>query len=183
MKVQIHHIPSSGLTLSYQKQATDFSALKKMVATGECRFDKQMTIDLEITPEKDFLDVSGRVSATATLACSRCLIFFDLPLDHQFSLTYSQKIPHDLQSGEAQEAELTADQIGVVFFKGETIDFTDAVQEQVVMALPFKALCSETCKGLCPHCGADLNRDTCQCDGRPVSGPFDALKNLKLPSE
>lgn len=182
MKIQVHHIPSSGLTLNYKKKASEFEALKGMVAAGECRFDDPMSIDLEITPEKDFLDVAGCLSATATLACSRCLGTYDLSLNHRFKLTYSQRIPNDLQGGDALEAEFTAEQIGVVFFKGEEIDFTDAIQEQIVMALPYKALCSDACKGLCPHCGADLNRDTCQCDGRPVSGPFDVLKNLKLPS-
>ena len=39
----------------------------------------------------------------------------------------------------------------------------DLVREAVILALPLKPLCSGDCKGLCPVCGADLNRSQCDC--------------------
>lgn len=183
MKIETHRIPSQGLTLKYQKQTSEFKILKEMVATGEYHFKAPLAIDLEVLPARDFIEVSGRITTIVALACSRCLERYELPLKHQFQLTFSQKIPKELHSDDTQGAELTADQIGVIYFKGEEIDFRDAIQEQVVMALPYIALCKQTCKGLCPHCGIDLNHDTCQCDGRPASGPFDVLKGLKLSSQ
>lgn len=182
MKIQTHHIPSRGLSLNYQKQAAEFTTLQAMAAAGECQFKTPLTIDLEVAPATDYIEVAGRLTVVVELACSRCLEPFDLPLTHRFDLTYSQKIPKALHGDESQGEELTAEQIGVIYYKGEEIDFTDAIQEQVVMALPYKTLCKEDCKGLCLHCGTDFNHNTCQCDGRPKGGPFDVLKNLKLPS-
>jgi uncharacterized protein len=181
MKIETHHIPSRGMTLNYQKEAGHFITLKEMTAAGACQFKSPLTINLEVVPARDYIEVTGQLTTVVELACSRCAEAFDLPLTHPFKLTYSQKIPKALQSDEEESAELTADQIGVVFFRGEEIDFTDTVQEQVVLALPFKALCSEQCKGLCAHCGIDLNHNTCQCDRHAASSPFDVLKNLKLP--
>jgi uncharacterized protein len=91
-------------------------------------------------------------------------------------LRYSREIPQDLHGGDPQEVELTADRIGLVFFRGDEIDFKDAVQEQVVLALPYKPLCRETCRGLCPRCGADLNTETCSCTSEPAASPFAVLK-------
>jgi uncharacterized protein len=139
-----------------------------------------LTIDLEVTPAKDYIDVAGRLTVVVELACSRCLEPFDWSLSQPFELTYSQKIPKELHGDESQEQGLTAEQIGVIYYEGEEIDFSDAIQEQVVMAMPYKVLCKEDCKGLCPHCGTDLNQHTCQCHSRQVAGPFDVLKKLKL---
>ena len=40
------------------------------------------------------------------------------------------------------------------------------MHEQFVLTLPMKPLCSDDCKGLCPVCGTNLNRGTCDC--KPV---------------
>jgi uncharacterized protein len=35
------------------------------------------------------------------------------------------------------------------------------LREQFMLALPMKPLHSEDCRGLCPECGANLNRTEC----------------------
>ena len=57
------------------------------------------------------------------------------------------------------------------------------------METPFVVLCRPDCAGLCPVCGANLNRETCDCAERAEeervmsdANPFAALKNLKLGS-
>lgn len=182
MKIETHHIPSQGLVLHYQKQADEFVALKEMMAAGECRFKAVLDIELEVSPAQDYIEVAGQLNTVVELACSRCVAAYDQSLNHHFKLTYSKEIPKELHGDEEEGTEITAEQIGVIFFKGEVIDFTDALQEQVVIALPFKALCKETCKGLCPQCGTDWNKNTCSCEGEAASGPFDVLKGLKLSS-
>jgi uncharacterized protein len=85
-----------------------------------------------------------------------------------------------IEDSEPQEVELSAEDMGIVYFQGEKINLKDTIQEQVVMEFPLRALCKQDCKGLCPKCGADLNEDFCDCDRRPSPGKFDVLKNLKL---
>jgi uncharacterized protein len=53
------------------------------------------------------------------------------------------------------------------------------MQEQFYLSLPMKPLCSEDCKGLCPVCGTNLNRDTCNCRRDWDDPRFAALKNLQ----
>ncbi|MBO7741839.1 MAG: DUF177 domain-containing protein [Victivallales bacterium] len=50
---------------------------------------------------------------------------------------------------------------------GTTVDLTDDIREDVIMALPSRMLCSEECLGLCPMCGQNLNEGACEC--QPLS--------------
>jgi uncharacterized protein len=43
------------------------------------------------------------------------------------------------------------------------LDVNDLLHEQFQLALPMKPLCSDACRGLCPQCGANLNRTECGC--------------------
>jgi len=55
------------------------------------------------------------------------------------------------------------------------------LREQFQLALPMKPLCAESCRGLCPECGANLNRANCGCDPKwvvdPRLAPLKALLN------
>ena len=44
------------------------------------------------------------------------------------------------------------------FIKDLVVDVDGLAREALVLALPAQVVCSETCKGLCAHCGADLNQ-------------------------
>ena len=68
---------------------------------------------------------------------------------------------------------------GVIFFNGEEIDLMEGIQEQAVLAFPIQPLCQHHCKGLCPKCGANLNKGDCGCDRRSRNSQFAVLKNLK----
>lgn len=181
MKIETHHIASSGSTLVYKKDPGYFAILNDLKKSGECRFSAPIDIQLTVLPVRDFYKVQGHVATTVGLVCSRCLADIDQPLNHNFKLNYSREIPEQLHGDDPGGVELTAEQIGVIFFQGDEIDFRDAVQEQLMLAVPYKPLCKENCKGLCAQCGFDLNNGVCQCDTQRVNGPFEVLKDLKLP--
>lgn len=182
MKIETHHIPSSGRQLSERLQANRFPAVSALINSGECGFEGPVAVELAVIEEKDFFKVSGRLSMVLDLACARCLEQFRYPVDNTFELTYSNAIPKDLHKREAREVELTADQIGVLYFEGHTIDFTEAIQEQIVLAIPYRPLCQPQCNGLCAGCGVNLNQSSCQCTSRPADGPFAVLEKLKVDS-
>ena len=55
----------------------------------------------------------------------------------------------------------------------------DVLQEQVLLALPLKAICRDDCKGLCPHCGKNLNVQPCAC-AEPLEDPrWSVLKDIR----
>ena len=51
----------------------------------------------------------------------------------------------------------------MAFFQGEGLFLTDVLAEQVLLAMPMKVICRSDCRGLCPHCGTNLNTDECRC--------------------
>jgi uncharacterized protein len=60
-------------------------------------------------------------------------------------------------------------------FRGEYLDLSQIVHDQVVLALPLLPLCSSDCKGLCQWCGSDLNETQCNCLHDRQPSPFDIL--------
>ena len=180
MKIEVHHIPSDGLALEFIKPALHFSELKTMSERGECEFVEPLAIHLEMFPLKDFIRVKGRLDTKIRQICGRCLEPFEVPVKSRFTLNYSRIIPADVHKDGTEGIELTADQIGMVYFEGEEIDFTDTIQEQVILAIPLNPICKPACKGLCPRCGNDLNKTPCTCGEKETDGPFAVLKDIKV---
>ena len=63
----------------------------------------------------------------------------------------------------------------------DELDITEDVRGEMLLELPMNLLCSESCRGLCPHCGKNLNRGNCSCtDDDETDDRWSALDNLKL---
>jgi uncharacterized protein len=125
----------------------------------------------------DRFHVSGRVSTRLELACSRCLEPFEIPVDAEFDLRY---LPQSENAGEGadDEREIAEDDLTTSFYRDGTLDVADLLREQFQLALPMKPLCSEACLGLCPQCGTNLNRTTCDCTTRWEDPRLAPLKGL-----
>ncbi len=119
--------------------------------------------------------VRGHLAGTLRLSCSRCLTPFSLPVDAHFDLLLTPRPPHFEEEEELSRADLDRD-----FYSGEVVDLESILREQVLLTLPLKPLCADDCKGLCPRCGADLNRETCRCPAEEPASPLADLKNIKL---
>jgi uncharacterized protein len=79
-----------------------------------------------------------------------------------------------------EEKELTAADLDFEYYEGEVIDLDEVIFEQVVLQVPMKPLCSESCRGLCPHCGVNLNKTTCNCQNEVIDERLAVLKRIKL---
>jgi uncharacterized protein len=105
----------------------------------------------------DRFDVSGRVRTRLELECSRCVESFEIPIDTTFDLRY---LPQAANAGEGEQEIEEAD-LATAFYREGAIDIVDMLREQFQLALPMKPLHDEACRGLCPACGANLNRTDC----------------------
>jgi len=103
--------------------------------------------------------LAGHTKTTLELPCSRCLEPMTVPVDLPFDLRYQ---PHTANAGEG-EREIEEDDLSTAFYENDEIDLGQLMREQFYLALPMKPLCSGTCRGLCPVCGTNLNRGTCDC--------------------
>jgi len=120
--------------------------------------------------------VRGQLEGTLTLSCSRCLTPFSYPVAADFDLLLA---PGPV-SVDDKEVELTREDLDLDFYERETVDVERILREQVLLQFPLKPLCAETCRGICPRCGADLNRETCNCAVEESTSPFAILKKIKL---
>ena len=121
---------------------------------GTARFDR--------TPQG--LLSQGNFEATTELECVRCLDPFSQPLKWSFTDLYA----FDRRS--LSESNLLVPEDG-------QIDLEPLLREYALLEIPISPVCRPDCKGLCPVCGANLNKT--DCGHRPeASSPFSALKDL-----
>jgi uncharacterized protein len=179
MRLPIEQIDEEGRELTLEVGAGEFPVLEDLRGRGEARFESPIRFEIRAVRVENLFQVEGNVSAQVRLCCSRCLADFPMKLTEAFSLTYCprSRMPEEQRPGE--EAELSPDEIDLIPFDGDQIDLLDGLQEQLVMALPVKPLCSQDCKGICPECGADLNRKPCACAKDRIDPRMAVLAKLK----
>ena len=120
-------------------------------------------VDVVLDAEKaggNAFRVTGRVTTTLMLECGRCLDEFELPVDTTFELRY---VPAP-DATDTAEREITEDDLTTSFYREGSLDVIELLREQFQLALPMKPLCAGACRGLCPVCGANLNRTECGCE-------------------
>ncbi len=180
MQIRIADCPPEGL---HMEDRLDPGSLKDLAALQEserCLFKGPLSVALTVTPTAEMFAVEGRIRGEVTLACSRCLAPAECPIKISFKLTFSRGIPGDEPDAPSETRQLQSEEMGVVLFEGDEIDFRNVIQEQVIMAIPMRPLCREDCQGLCPRCGADLNHETCDCQKKEVDPRLAVLKKFKF---
>ncbi len=103
--------------------------------------------------------LEGTLEGKATLRCARCLSEFDFPFAErlQVHLLPAAALPRE------DDTRLGRDDLEVRFYDEPRVDLGELATEQFALALPMKPLCAETCRGICPRCGANLNQGACGC--------------------
>jgi uncharacterized protein len=92
--------------------------------------------------------LEGQVKST----CRRCLAEFTSPVVQAVEVMFST------------DPELLDDpSVYPLVEPLARVDLRPAVREELALAVDAFPLCREDCRGLCPRCGADLNRGACQC--------------------
>ena len=110
----------------------------------------------------------GRVVATATFECRRCLEHISAP------------IRADVDAWFRAERDVTPGEDGVWPYgtRAADIDLAPMIREELLLAIPSYPVCEDTCAGLCPSCGARLGEEACSCPP-PESDPrWSALTRL-----
>lgn len=180
--LHIEQIKDKGLYLEFEEKPVTFPVLEEIIRNREFEFLGPLNVNIRAFRIRELFEIEGRFQTRVRLMCSRCLKNFEHELTSRFTLTYTRALPGLPEETTEKEVELRAEEIGLMYFKGEEIDLREGVQEQIVMTLPLKPLCDPKCRGLCPKCGADLNQADCGCRQEPVASEFSILKNLKLPN-
>jgi uncharacterized protein len=180
MRIHTEGLKESSLTLEFEQKADVFPVLRELIRRHECEFTAPIRIRLKAARIGEMVEVEGDLETTLRLTCGRCLTEFAGPLVTDFAFTYIREAHEPAVGGAPAEGRVEAEEAGLISFRGEEIDLTEGIQEQVVLNLPLRPLCREDCKGLCVACGADLNLGACDCRRQTPDGPFAALRHLQL---
>jgi uncharacterized protein len=118
--------------------------------------------------------VAGNLETSLEMACARCLDPVVERVERQYDLLYR---PLGTDAGK-EELSITAAEAEVSYYQGEGLLLEDVLREQVLLAAPLKLICREDCKGLCPHCGKNMNLEPCSCAEARTDPRWSALKDL-----
>lgn len=176
MKIRVEGLSDKPLHLAAREPAADFPALAELQEKGDCSFLEPLQLDFTAAREFDHIRVHGRIETKVRYKCSRCLAEYDAALCAEFTIFYTKTAKAPLE----EEIALKEEDLLSASYEGDTIDFTNEVEEQVLMEIPLKPLCREECKGLCGTCGADLNNGECECARNAAGFTFSALKDFKV---
>jgi uncharacterized protein len=120
----------------------------------------------------DNVYVTADIETKILVECGRCIIPFEVDV--------STSLERLFFVGSESPEEIEADER---YYDGETLDISEDVRQVLVLEIPAWPLCSETCEGLCPECGVELNISACSCEPTEeapasTSNPFSVLSKM-----
>jgi uncharacterized protein len=117
----------------------------------------------------------GTMLAPVRLECSRCLEAFtttlSIPLAEEFYPTV------DVNTGLPVPPPTNTD-LSFPINRHHELDMHEAIRQNLLLALPARALCREDCAGLCPQCGKNLNEGPCACQPEEEDTRLAVLRQL-----
>ena len=121
--------------------------------------------------------VDGSAKFAADLACARC----DQPYPFASSSTFHLRFrpQPELPQQESEELEIAPEELEVEFYSDRSVSLRDLALEQIQLSIPMKPLCDDNCLGLCAHCGANRNRESCSCESSIVDERWGALREIR----
>lgn len=174
MKISILNIPDEGLNISFPLAEDAFYGLLPEKKKLDFSF-RQVEVSGFIRKVRDNIFFEGNLETVLETQCCRCLEEAYMPLKTEFSHTLMP------EAGTSKEKiELKAEDLEVGYYSGEVIDLLPIILEQILLQAPMKILCNESCKGLCSHCGINLNVASCDCRSGFIDGRLSVLKRLKI---
>jgi len=118
------------------------------------------------TAGDDKLYWQASIETVVRAQCRRCLAPVDVPISESPGLVFV-----------SEEEAGDEDDCYVVPRRAFVLDLSEAVREELLLAVPQYVVCRDDCRGLCKRCGADLNAGPCGC--APEMDPrWEALTKL-----
>ena len=177
MKVKIEEISHGGLDLRETWGKDRLEDIFQGCGKIEGKFAAPVSLAARITKSDRDVFMHGIIETDMVLICGRCLEKFDYHLISDVKYTFCPSEDKEL----ADDLELSSEDLGFSFYDGEEIDLSQVIIDQVILAMPFNAICHDACGGLCQHCGKNLNKESCDCSKEErLNAEFAKLRDFKL---
>lgn len=129
--------------------------------------------EMDIIEGGDVYYCHGTAVCDADLECSRCLEQYQVKLRGEIDFSI-----HEVADETQVDRNELPDNELVVPAGTVEIDISGPVREALILALPFKPLCRDDCRGLCPICGNNRNEQDCECSVENIDSRWDGLRDL-----
>ena len=199
--IALQSIPGGGKTLLLDDQDLWRKPLEEFGIA--CRIVEPVRTEIFILPQEQGVLFRGVLTGLVALPCDRCADDSLIPLRHAFDSfepypadpavgggrNFAGKEASckkkDRKSREAEEAAEYSDADAAVIRLaaqglGLEINPGALAWEEFSLALHVKPLCGENCKGLCPGCGCNRNRESCNCVSSGGDPRLAALRGLTI---
>jgi Predicted metal-binding, possibly nucleic acid-binding protein len=130
-----------------------------------CKINKPVSFSGSLTNMNGILELDGRLKTGYNVKCYRCLKDMDRQLDI--------KIRESIINSKADSNDPDA-----YTYNGNLLELDKILEDNMVLNLPMKHLCTQECKGLCKFCGADLNNEPCNCKEDSTNPQMESLRNF-----
>lgn len=128
-------------------------------------FVTPVTADFYIRNRAGMVALQVNATFTYRFSCDRCAAV----TDREYAYSFYHILVTDL-SGDNSD-----DYIQAPDYKLDTVSL---LRDDILLELPSKFLCKESCKGLCPKCGKNLNEGECSCSKQEIDPRLAVLKQL-----
>lgn len=145
--------------------------LSGMEEWGDRPFKEAIAIEGKVQNRAGIVTVTYHADYHLSANCARCLE----PVERQMHQEFFHTVVEHLNQEEDDDYIVCEDGI---------LDMDQLAQDDILLELPIRLLCSEDCKGLCPMCGCNLNKEQCSCQ-EPEWKPGRAtpFANLEWPKD
>ncbi len=134
-------------------------------------FDRPVVVSATVEKTGNQVFLKASAEACCTFLCDRCLTEFEQVLTPHYRMIYVF---------EAAEADrFDPSEVQVISPALSVIDIAEDVRQTLLLSVPLKLLCSESCKGLCPRCGGNRNLVPCSCREEGSDQRWEALRKLR----
>jgi uncharacterized protein len=155
----------------------EFEDSDDLAAAGPVQYD------LHVQVVSGQLLARGSVAAPVAFRCSRCLDRFTATVEEPDFSVLLELPKGALGGGRAAAPREPGDDTPLPgdepSDRVDCVDLTPEIREAIVLNFPAYPVCRGDCRGLCPRCGVNRNRETCRCAPASDSG-WTALDQLKL---
>lgn len=121
--------------------------------------------------------LQAQIQADIETVCDMCLTPVSYPLDFEIDEVLMSAHDVDVLSEHGGDREKMESENWI--YDDVHLDLNYLVLNAILTQLPLRHLCRPDCKGLCPHCGANLNDGPCDCENTEIDPRWAILAQLQ----
>lgn len=139
----------------------------------DCRILEPLHGKVFVQPVDEGILIRGELQGKVAVPCNRCAEDASVKIDAEFN--EYEDIPSETGAKDDEQE-------GCIIYERHApmLNLAEIGWEQFMLAMPVQPLCRPDCRGLCPHCGVNLNMNECSCQNDAGDPRMAALRNVTV---